>query len=205
MPSNDTENIYATQYGGEGEPIPATKISYDNTTSGLTADDIQEAVDEVAGSLNQLAENVDELYLNGYTVEEFASAEYTPVENDTYGKALDGIASVMNDVIAALEDDEMIVANNIVITNVATLVCRNQPHYNTDSNFNAVAFSLSAGDTSMVLYSAVLYGGAGNSFIDKVVLNSSGSAFENISNSSVTATNVIRLSYYKYKKIKSED
>lgn len=52
MPSNDTENIYATQYGGEGEPIPATKISYDNTASGLTADDIQEAVDELAGVID---------------------------------------------------------------------------------------------------------------------------------------------------------
>ena len=55
MPSNDTENIYATQYGGEGEPIPATKISYDNTASGLTADDIQEAVDELAGDIAGLA------------------------------------------------------------------------------------------------------------------------------------------------------
>ncbi len=58
MPSNDTENIYATQYGGEGEPIPASKISYDNTTSGLTADDVQEAVDEVAGSVDTLKETV---------------------------------------------------------------------------------------------------------------------------------------------------
>lgn len=52
MPSNDTENIYATQYGGTGEQIPATKISYDNDTSGLTADDIQEAVDELASAID---------------------------------------------------------------------------------------------------------------------------------------------------------
>ena len=52
MPSNDTQNIYSTEYGGEGAPIPATKISYDNTTSGLTADDIQEAVDELAGAID---------------------------------------------------------------------------------------------------------------------------------------------------------
>lgn len=58
MPSNDTENIYATQYGGEGEPIPATKISYNNTTSGLTADDIQEAVDELADGVGTLEETV---------------------------------------------------------------------------------------------------------------------------------------------------
>ena len=54
MPSNDTQNIYSTQYGGGGEPIPATKIGYDNTTSGLTADDVQEAIDEVAGKVDNL-------------------------------------------------------------------------------------------------------------------------------------------------------
>lgn len=51
MSSNGTENIYATQYGGSGEPIPSTKISYDNTGSGLSADNVQEAIDEIAGDV----------------------------------------------------------------------------------------------------------------------------------------------------------
>ena len=158
-----------------------------------TKDDVNDIKGELRG-----------LSLDGYAITDFLSAEYTP-NNDTYGTALDGIASVMNGIVAALEDDEMIGANNIVINSVATLICRNQPHYNTDANFNAVAFSLAAGETSLVLYSAVVYGGSGNSYLDKVVLNSSGSAFENITGNSVTATNVIRLSYYKYKKIKPEE
>lgn len=54
MPSNDTENIYSTQYGGEGEPIPATKISYDNTDSGLSATKVQAAIDELAGDIASL-------------------------------------------------------------------------------------------------------------------------------------------------------
>ena len=58
MPSNETENIYATQYGGSGEPIPSTKISYDNTGSGLSADNVQEAIDEVAGDVTTLATTV---------------------------------------------------------------------------------------------------------------------------------------------------
>lgn len=61
MPSNNTENIYSTQYGGEGEPIPATKISYDNTTSGLTADGVQGAIDELASSVGTLASSVGTL------------------------------------------------------------------------------------------------------------------------------------------------
>lgn len=58
MPSNDTENIYATQYGGEGEPIPANKISYDNTDSGLSATKVQAAIDELAGDIDTLTTTV---------------------------------------------------------------------------------------------------------------------------------------------------
>ena len=55
MPNNDTENIYSTPYeGGEGNPIPATKISYDNTDSGLTATTAQGAIDELAGAVDDL-------------------------------------------------------------------------------------------------------------------------------------------------------
>ena len=86
MPTNDTENIYATQYGGEGEPIPATKISYDNTTSGLTADDIQEAVDEVALEAKGASQGVTSLetYLgDNYVIE-------------SIGESIKGIDKVTN-------------------------------------------------------------------------------------------------------------
>jgi hypothetical protein len=55
MPSNDTENIYSTEYGGQGAPIPASKISYDNTESGLQATKVQGAIDELAGNITDLA------------------------------------------------------------------------------------------------------------------------------------------------------
>lgn len=56
MPSNETQNIYSTPFSeGQGEPIPATRIGYDNTSSGLTADDVQDAIDEVAGAINDIS------------------------------------------------------------------------------------------------------------------------------------------------------
>lgn len=42
--------------GGSGGGSTAADISYDNTSSGLTADDVQEAIDEIAGSVNTLSE-----------------------------------------------------------------------------------------------------------------------------------------------------
>ena len=55
MPNNDTENIYSTPFTeGTGNPIPATRVSYDNTSSGLTAEDAQSAIDELAGEVDAL-------------------------------------------------------------------------------------------------------------------------------------------------------
>lgn len=64
MPSNDTQNIYSTEYGGSGAPIPASKISYDNTDSGLTSDDVQNAVDEIAGDISDVETDVSALKTN---------------------------------------------------------------------------------------------------------------------------------------------
>lgn len=46
--------------GGTGS-IVASNVTYDGTTSGLTADDVQEAIDEVAGDLATLSSTVSDI------------------------------------------------------------------------------------------------------------------------------------------------
>ena len=198
MPTNNTENIYSTPFNeGEAQPIPATRIGYDNTDSGMTATDVQSAIDEIAG-------NISDLSLDGYAIKEFSSVEITP-DNDTYGTALDKIAVAIDNVRSQLNDDEMLIPCNLVITSVTTLMCRNQPFYNTDTSVNDVATNIAASSTSLVLYSAVLYSGTGNSFISKGVINASGASFTELTGNSLTEANKLRMSYYIYKKIKAED
>ena len=43
--------IYGMITGGGGQEIQAANVSYDNTASGLTADDVQEALDEIVAAL----------------------------------------------------------------------------------------------------------------------------------------------------------
>lgn len=56
MPSNDTDNIYSSEYRDSAEPIPASIIGYDNTTSGLTATTAQGAIDELAGDIGDIVQ-----------------------------------------------------------------------------------------------------------------------------------------------------
>lgn len=113
MPSNDTENIYATQYGGEGEPIPATKISYNNTTSGLTADDIQEAVDEVALEAKGASQAITDITteLTGKYVKKQRNLDIITVTADgtkTVGELLNEASTAFKAVLSALEDNETV-------------------------------------------------------------------------------------------------
>ena len=43
--------LYNDIHGGGTDPVAASAVSYDNTTSGLTADDVQEAIDELAAAI----------------------------------------------------------------------------------------------------------------------------------------------------------
>lgn len=43
--------LYGDIHGGGTDPVAASAVSYDNTQSGLTADDVQEAIDEVVSMI----------------------------------------------------------------------------------------------------------------------------------------------------------
>lgn len=58
--------------GGGGGASTAADVSYDNTSSGLTADDVQAAIDELAGDISA-PEKTETL---------------TPTENETYAEIL---------------------------------------------------------------------------------------------------------------------
>lgn len=47
--------------GGGGGASSADKVSYDNTTSQLTADNVQEAIDEVVGELSDVSSDISDI------------------------------------------------------------------------------------------------------------------------------------------------
>ena len=125
MPSNDTENIYATQYGGEGEPIPATKISYDNTDSGLSATNVQDAIDEIDVALDDAIEDISDiktaLSQNYVLADSDVNIEVTADGVKSYSDLLDDLYTAFLAYIAAMEDDELLFLTRMQVQNVATL------------------------------------------------------------------------------------
>ena len=50
MPTNETSNIYSSEYT-DPTPIAANAVTYDGTESGLSATNVQSAIDELAGDI----------------------------------------------------------------------------------------------------------------------------------------------------------
>lgn len=75
--------------GNSGKILPADKVSYDNTTSGLEADNVQDAIDEVNDKVvdNQPYHHTSELVgthtTSGQTIGTYTIQDFT-VQNDGY-------------------------------------------------------------------------------------------------------------------------
>lgn len=88
MPSNDTDNIYSSEYRDSAEPIPATVIGYDNTTSHMTATTVQGAIDELSDDIAGL--DGDDISYDGTT---------SGLSATTTQDAIDELAGDIDDIV----------------------------------------------------------------------------------------------------------
>ena len=83
MPTNNTENIYSTEFENDPNPIPSSKIGYDNTESGLEATTVQGAIDELDSKIKASDEASEITYDN----------TESGLEADNVQAAIDEVAS----------------------------------------------------------------------------------------------------------------
>lgn len=138
MPTNNTENIYSTEFENNPNPIPSTRVGYDNTNSGLEATTVQGAIDELDSKIDSLdgsdieydgtesgleAENVqgaiDEIVssINANTIE-MVDIDLPLPDNSTFATLIssNGLFTLMQGVIDNLNDDEYIMVHALAIS-----------------------------------------------------------------------------------------
>lgn len=96
-----------TALGGLSEPVKAEDVTYDNTDSGLTATDVQSAIDELGTSVSGIGEVTTAVhgnYVSKGTVDIRVDKEGT----DTWGVLFDKLAVKALTEIQALADDERV-------------------------------------------------------------------------------------------------
>lgn len=107
MPSNDTSNIYSSEYrNGSVTPTAASAVTYDGTESGLSATNVQAAIDEVVGDIPAIPET--------YAADDITYDNTTSgLTADDAQAAIDEVAGVTNEV----KDNYVISGNGTVVVN----------------------------------------------------------------------------------------
>ena len=117
MPTNETANIYSSELA-EPTPTAASAVTYDNTNSGLAADDVQEAIDELASGIDTLDEAVDGKY--AYT----SLNETLEVRGDgvkTYSTLLTELHTLLQAKVTALATNEYLIPTQLFVRRVAAM------------------------------------------------------------------------------------
>ncbi len=129
MPSNDTENIYSTQFNeGEAQPIPATRIGYDNDASGLNATNVQEAIDEIAD------------VKNNFVFVDLKTVAVTADGVKTNEQMLNELYTLFMTTIQNLAADEAVKVTQINIEGFYTLTAQTTNYYNKTATSVSLAF-----------------------------------------------------------------
>ena len=209
---------------GNVEEIDADEVVYDNTTSGLTATDVQAAIDEVAGDIPEVPSTyaasditydnttsgltattaqdaIDELSIGGYQLIEKVEEKYSAQSGDSYSDMIDAVMASMQTKVNALDEKTLIVPCALTITQVVTLVTRNFT-YAKNETFNVVSYSVSVYSDQFSVWSSVGYSGTGTSTIYRATTTAATGAVAITDIGSITNTTGkdAILTYYVYKK-----
>lgn len=112
MPSNNTENILSTPLvEGTGNPIPATRISYDGTGTPIEATNVQAAITELDTDLQSTKDDVSDIKTELRDKYLFVSRGRVTATGDgtkTFGVILSELVTEFAELLASLADDEYI-------------------------------------------------------------------------------------------------
>jgi hypothetical protein len=143
----EENNRYVHDYEDDGQPIPSTKIGYDNTSSGLDATNVQGAIDEVTQILNEKQDKTYDGTESGIeadtvtgAIDELAQdmSDLTDIIKNSVIKRNDAITTTLNtamedirlhliDVLQTLEDTQFIILEYVNIN--GTVVSNNMLHF----------------------------------------------------------------------------
>lgn len=170
MPNNDTENIYSTPFeGGEGNPIPATKVSYDGTGTSIEATNVQAAITEVDTDLQSTKDDVDDIkdiLRNGYMlVETNKRISVTADGVKTLGALMTELGAACLTAIQALTDKQMLVPVNFSDGSKGIDALSHGRYTNSSASFNPRFQRIESTVTKTTMFYAICKAeGTSNSF-----------------------------------------
>lgn len=188
MSSNETQNIYSSEYrNGSVTPTAASAVTFDGTASGLSATNVQAAIDEVVGDIPEIPATyaasaitydnttsgltatdaqaaIDEVA----TVTEEVKGNYvnsgygTVVVNADGTKSFDTLLNELKteitSLLASIENDEFVIPKSLYITSFYSLVADYTSGWAKGSTNFTPSFSRAGGSAAKGIIARVIMG-----------------------------------------------
>lgn len=186
--------------GGLVEPVKSEDVTYDNTDSGLTATNVQSAIDEVASSVDTVGDKLSAL--NGYMLP-YSEIEAISFQADgvkTIGTYTNEMFAKLLEVVANLADDEYLLINKFGFSGYATLDTSVPSRYITKATPPTAAYFLAYGGSSTItVYTCSMNANA--STFTRTTQNNATTTLTDFATVVPSSGTNVTLYYQKYKKI----
>ena len=206
---------------GTVEPVPATNVTYDNTSSGLSATTAQSAIDEIAGEVSGMTgaevsydgtssglsattvqgaiDEVVSTLANTYVLDSINTIEHDPA-TETCADVINDLGAKFKAVVLADSGDNIYVPYNIFIAGIVSAsVALN--FATKDSIPDACAFNGGNGTTVHVIYNGTIKTAGADSNLGRTIVNGTTATYTDMASSSASTTEKSALRYIKLKKI----
>lgn len=227
MSSNDTQNVYSSEYR-DATPTAASAVTYDGTASGLSATNVQAAIDEVVGDIPEIPTSYDaeDITYDNTTsglsatnaqaaIDEVASVtnevknNYVISGHGTVAVNADGIKdfdALLNDLkteitalLANIDDDEFIVPKNLYITSFYSLVADYTSGWGKGSTNYTPSFSRAGGSATRGIIARVVMSATNEMFEWKI--ETTGNTVKNWLTDVPTSVQSLTFYYQKIKQV----
>lgn len=235
MPTNNTENIYSTEFENDPNPIPSSKVGYDNTESGLEATTVQDAIDEldekikasdeaseidydntesgldatnVQGAIDEIVQKAN-APLPCYVIKEVAhNKTIATLENKTINDLIHNneLYTHINNFIHSIANDERLVITGIDIGNFANNVVEQTSWLFKNTDGVPIIHVINNSHYSNAIHNRVgRIYGSQSSFFDLTAADADGTTTVTDLSTSSEAVEKVSLSYVLYKVMENEN
>lgn len=186
--------------GGVVGEIDASEVAYSNTSSGLTATNVQSAIDEVVGDIGVVDGKVDTVGNKLGAIQQLGRTQVNKtVSSGTYIELLNSVANDLLTIISNMADNEIIELEFVAISNFITCVITPYRYFNNATDINIIGQAVTIGANEGSIRKVSFSKNAG--YISQITMGANSNSFSTLTNNTISSETTCSIIYKKYKTI----
>lgn len=186
--------------GGLLDPIESADVTYDNAESGLTATNVQSAIDEVAGDIGVVDDKVDSTNNKLGAIQQLGRTQISKTASSgTYIELLNSVANDLLTIISNMADNEIIELEFVTVSNFITCNITPYRYLNNATDINVIGQAVTISTTEGTIRKVSFSKNSG--YMSQITMGANSNLFSILTNNTISSETTCSIIYKKYKTI----